>query len=264
MGKRQSTKERIEKMIHEGRGKGEGQDYKPWLWARDASRGRSHRIKGLKTNRTHHFLSDGERNCYSLFEYSPKIKDIREQYPLLPIEATVTIAESLGIKHPMDRSTGYPVVLTSDFLLTETDGTLKARTFKYSKELTKPNVKRLLEKLEIERLYWQIKNTDWALITELELPSTIVKNIKIFLDQGVIEFLDIGNAEVTNISQWLTAKVLEKELPLVNITKECDALFHLLPGTSLKITYHLLATRQWQIDITQPFDPENVLMLTEN
>ncbi len=44
--------------------------------------------------------------------------DIREQFPLLPIEETIIIAEELGIKHPTDPNTGEPVVMTTDFLVT--------------------------------------------------------------------------------------------------------------------------------------------------
>ncbi|MGP7816533.1 TnsA endonuclease N-terminal domain-containing protein [Niallia sp. 01092] len=51
-------------------------------------------------------------------EYSGFIVDIREQFPLLPIEETIIIAEELGIKHPTDPNTGEPVVMTTDFLVT--------------------------------------------------------------------------------------------------------------------------------------------------
>ena len=47
--------------IKEGRGSGRGSEYKPWLTVRDLpSKGRSHRIFGHKSQRTHHLLSDLE------------------------------------------------------------------------------------------------------------------------------------------------------------------------------------------------------------
>ncbi|WP_077849884.1 TnsA endonuclease N-terminal domain-containing protein [Clostridium puniceum] len=37
------------------------------------------------------------------------VVDIREQYPLLPIEDTLAIALELGIKHPEDPQTHQPI-----------------------------------------------------------------------------------------------------------------------------------------------------------
>lgn len=79
----------IEKLIKEGRGQGHGSDYKPWINIQDVpSLGRVSRIKGIKTNRQHEFLSDLERNFFYLLEYSNNVVDIREQFPLLPLEET--------------------------------------------------------------------------------------------------------------------------------------------------------------------------------
>nr|WP_175476278.1 transposase [Evansella caseinilytica] len=61
----------IEQWIKQGRGTGIGVDYKPWLKIQDvSSKGRSTRLKGIKTNRQHEFLSDLERNNFYLTEYS--------------------------------------------------------------------------------------------------------------------------------------------------------------------------------------------------
>lgn len=105
MSKRKRTS-KIEKWIQDGRGSGIGADYKPWLKIQDvSSKGRSTRLKGIKTNRQHEFLSDLERNYFYLTEYSDVVIDIREQFPLLPLEETIVIADELGIKHPTDPKT---------------------------------------------------------------------------------------------------------------------------------------------------------------
>ena len=60
---------RAKKWIKEGRGKGSGKDYRPWLTVRDLpSQGRSHRVMGHLTQRTHHFLSDLELATFFLLE----------------------------------------------------------------------------------------------------------------------------------------------------------------------------------------------------
>lgn len=50
---------KIQAYIKEGRGQGEGKDYKPWIDIHDfPSQGRVSRCFGWKTGRIHHFMSD--------------------------------------------------------------------------------------------------------------------------------------------------------------------------------------------------------------
>ncbi|WP_222705775.1 hypothetical protein [Salidesulfovibrio onnuriiensis] len=56
------TEVTFQQWIKEGRGSGKGRDCKPWLTVRDvASQGRSHRVFGFKSQRTHHLFFDLER-----------------------------------------------------------------------------------------------------------------------------------------------------------------------------------------------------------
>lgn len=64
------------------------------------SRGRTARGVGIKTGRLHGFLSDIECNYYYYLDISENVIDIREQYPLLPIEETILIANELELEHP--------------------------------------------------------------------------------------------------------------------------------------------------------------------
>ncbi|NWQ39995.1 TnsA endonuclease N-terminal domain-containing protein [Bacillus sp. EB106-08-02-XG196] len=143
MSKRTRTS-KIDKWIKEGRGSGSGSDYKPWLNIQDVSSlGRSTRLKGIKTGRQHEFLSDLERNYFYLTEYSDFVIDIREQFPLFPLEETIVIADELGIKHPTDPKTNEPIVMTTDFLLTLDKGqgvSEVARTIKMKEELLNERV----------------------------------------------------------------------------------------------------------------------------
>jgi hypothetical protein len=116
MSKRKRTS-KIEKWIKEGHGSGIGSEYKLWLKIQDVSSlGRSTRLKGIKTNRQHEFLSDLERNYFYITEFSDFISNIREHFPLLPLEETLVIAEELVIKHPTDSKTGEPIVMTTEKL----------------------------------------------------------------------------------------------------------------------------------------------------
>ncbi|MCB2310431.1 hypothetical protein LGL55_04760 [Clostridium tagluense] len=90
----------IAKAIKKGVGSGRGYNYIPWIKIQDvSSKGRSSMIKAIKTGRQHELLSDMERDYFYILDYSDKVKDIREQFPLLPLEDTELISKELGIEH---------------------------------------------------------------------------------------------------------------------------------------------------------------------
>src|SRR6266699_6157980 len=121
--RRKTDESTIEKRIREGRGQGRGADYIPWLLIQDVpSIGLATRILGWKTGRIHHLLSKLELSDFLVSEWIKRIIDIREQYPLLPVSETLTIARACGIRHPIVPGTKQPVVLTTDFVLTIVNG----------------------------------------------------------------------------------------------------------------------------------------------
>src|SRR5262245_6874782 len=108
--KRHRTLESIRRLIRQGRGVGRFGNYKPWLYIQDVpSRGLACRTKGWKTGRVHHFLSRLELFYFYMLEWSPVVLDVREQYPLLPLQETLSIAASCGIRHPVDPVTRVPI-----------------------------------------------------------------------------------------------------------------------------------------------------------
>ena len=77
-----------QKWIKDGRGDGELSSYKPWLTVRDlSSLGRSHRVYGHKTKRTHHLLSDLELAIFLILEWNLLIQEMQEQFPLRTTES---------------------------------------------------------------------------------------------------------------------------------------------------------------------------------
>jgi hypothetical protein len=249
----------IERFRKEGRGQGTLQDYIPWLTVRDVpSHGKSSRDKGWKTGRTHHFLSTLELLYYFILEWSRMVTDIREQYPLLPIDDTLAIADSLGIKHPTHPKTKEPVVLTTDFYISlrnENGSFEHARTVKYAKDLSN---RRTLEKLEIERRYWEVRGIDWGIVTEHEIPTELANNVDFLHDAWHLpKYMPEKN--ITLVAELLTRLVVEQHQPLNELTAISDMQLGLKGGTSLKVAYYLLATRQWRIDMNIPIDPDQPL-----
>lgn len=252
--KRQITQRVIERYIKEGRGQGKGDKYIPWIKIHDvASLGRATRIKGWKTGRIHHLLSDLETSFFYMLEFNDDVIDIREQFPL-DLEETIDIADELGIRHPIDPFTRHPIVMTTDFLVDINKGidkknTVLARTVKYSNELEKL---RVMEKFEIERCYWNKRDIDWGIVTEKQINKDFVKNIKwihkrLSLD-GVI---DISNDELVYIEEVIRYEVIKSEDNISNIAKEVDIKLNIDTGTTLAIVRFFLANKIWKVDMTE-------------
>ena len=166
---------KYEQYLHAGRGQGEGPAYLPWIVVQDfSSHGTVSRIFSYKTNRVHHFLSHNELCFFYLLEWSKQVLDIREQFPLLNVELATDVALCAGIRYPRDSISGFPYIMTCDFMITTAHG-LKARTIKSASDLTN---KRTLEKLEIERRYWDSLGVDWKIVTEHEIDFQKAKHIE--------------------------------------------------------------------------------------
>lgn len=124
-------------------------EYHPFLTVRDvASTGRCHRIYSWTAKRLHHLFSDLEASVFYFFDYLESAKDIREQYPLLPIDETLEIAEQLGVKHPAYNKELH--VMSTDLVVTKSDGSLIAIQVKPEEKLKS---RRTCEKLDIEYQY---------------------------------------------------------------------------------------------------------------
>lgn len=99
-----NTELQSQKWLREGRGGGHGSDYKPWLTVRDLpSEGRSHRVFGHNSQRTHHLLSDLELAVFLLLEWNISTVDIREQFPLR-LEDTVVVKKNWPRSYALTRT----------------------------------------------------------------------------------------------------------------------------------------------------------------
>ncbi len=261
--RRETNQITIDKRIREGRGQGRGSDYKPWLLVQDVpSQGLATRIKGWKTKRVHHLLSNLELSYFYVLEWSLIVFDIREQYPLLPLEETLAIAEQCGIRHPTDPKTQEPVVMTTDFFITvprSIEVIEQARTLKTAKDLQS---ERTLEKLEIERRYWHNRNIDWGIVTEQEIPQALTKNVDWLHAFFRIEDLShLAETEIRRIATALTLRMAQGNVVLTDLTAECDDQLGLQPGTALSVSRHLIANRRWLVDMNKPIQPSKSLVL---
>ena len=240
---------KIQKWIKEGRGQGFGNNYKPWITIRDvSSEGRSHRVFGHKSQRTHHILSDLELSAFLLLEWHSTTIDIREQYPL-DLEQTLKIAETIGIAHP--RFGKHYQIMTSDFLVDTNNSTSPkfAIQVKYSNALNDP---RTIEKIEIERQYWKQQNIPFYIFTEHQVPRIVSQNIQwLYSSINTIELSEQDTLDKLNFYAEIFSKNKSKKIN--ELTRTIDQKYHFEIGQSLRENRDLLALRYFTFDLNISF-----------
>jgi hypothetical protein len=248
------TNATIDKKIKEGHGQGEGADFIPWTTIHDFnSSGWDRSYKGKTAKRRHHLFSNYEFSYCLLLDWSDYVVDIREHFPLLSNEETVRIAESLNLKHPANKESGVPYVLTSDFfIVTNFDGSYKkfVRTVIESKNLVR---KEVIQKFEIERAYWESRDIDWGIVTEKDLKMDIVKNL-IWLEESweLNNIKDFSESDIATLIDILKQNIKEKEYTIYNLTASLDKQYKIETGTFLHLFKHLVFKKELRIDITNP------------
>lgn len=189
------SEERIRQLEREGRGKGRGTTYLPWVQVSDfSSLGNSRRVFSPKTGRVHHLFSDSEWGLFLLLEFATDVVDIREQFPLARDE-TASLAAQRAIKHPIYTGTRVPCVMTTDFLVTlRRDGREELAAFA-CKRTESAEKARDIEKLEIERAYFDSLGVPHHLVFHSELPKHKISNLvwcrNAHLDEAVDDNLEM-------------------------------------------------------------------------
>lgn len=155
------------------RGLGSGRSYEPFIKVHEiSSTGESFRILGRNSTRPHHLLSRLELSVFLVFDRYQPTTDIKEQYPL-PIVDSLSICERLGIKHP--QIAGKLKVVTTDLVVELKNKSGKAITVKYADEL---DDLRVVEKLQIEKVFWEQQGYKWEIFTEQEITPSIKENLE--------------------------------------------------------------------------------------
>lgn len=211
------------------RGKGVGKDYQPFIFVQDlSSSGESIRIPGHVTGRTHHLLSGIELAAFTVFDWHPGTRDIREQFPLPPTD-TLTVCKELGIKHPQLR--GKLRVVTTDLLIDLNNGRQLAIAIKPVSALTDG---RTIEKLQIEKCYWEGAGIEWRLFTDREVSKPMKENL-LWLRPALNE--DSGEAQVDETEITIVLRRLSGQggFRATRICARLDDEYGVQPGTHLQI-----------------------------
>lgn len=248
--------------LNEGRGTGIGMDYEPWIKIHEfGSKGRSHRVVGWKQRRLHQFLSDLEFHYFLLMQWEDSVVDIREQFPLLPLEQTISIADDLGVKH-QPKNSKEKIVLTTDFLLTVNNGDENidvARTIKQESELLKY---RTVEKFKIEQAFWKHQNIDWGIVNESQISKTFARNIySIYNDYFWAEEHGYSEIDIALLVYSFKNELVKNSLDVIKTSEDFEQFQNWPEGTGLRFFKFLLAQKHVGADFNKKFNFDTMLPL---
>lgn len=254
-GPKKFTEALIREWQIEGRGKGDGTNYKPWLEVFDlSSRGRVSRPYSPKCGRSVHLLSDVEANTFYALEWSELTTGIREEYPL-DRELTLEIAATLGIAHPYYPGTKVPTVMTVDFLVDFVENGQKRFEAWDCKRAEDSEDPRKIEKLEITRTYFAGMDIPHRLIFHSTLPMPKIRNIE-WIRGGILK---TGEDERYSGALREQSLIMAHDLagstrnqPLQEYCRNFEYRQGLNPGEGLRIAKLLMYERVLICDLSNP------------
>ena len=248
---------KLNRWIKEGRGQGEGKEYKPWLTVQDfPSMGRVTRVFGWTTQRIHHFFSDTQLKYFYLLDWEEKVIDIREHYPLIDLEVVLNDTSDLRLDKFIDRKTKETYILTTTFLITllNSDGqkSFAARSIKYASELSK---KSTIEKLEIERRYWKVQGIDWGIVTNKDINDVRARNIEwVHSAMNSDDCNGLSKAEFDDLFDGILYRFIDNKQSIKNIIAGFEKDYSLDVGMGLLLFKRLVAEKRIVLDMDKPIN----------
>ncbi|ENM6584226.1 Tn7 transposase TnsA N-terminal domain-containing protein [Vibrio alginolyticus] len=229
-GRKLESLKDFERALKNKYGIGQGSEYKPWLRTKDVkSKGKRSLIYGRKSQRDHHMMSLIESEHFHLAEFSRSVVDIREQFPIFPLNFTQKVAKTLGVEHPTHPHTKEPIIMTTDQLLTiDTPQGIMYHAVSIKPEDESSNF-RVAEKIDIERVCWELLGVKFRYFTGNELTRVQSSNLEWasspFRENPIsfsFEQLDCA-LSIINVGQFFIEDLCN-QLTSMNVTSHDDAL----------------------------------------
>jgi len=248
------TEEKIDRWIKEGRGQGEGSNYRPWLTVHDVpgAKGRCHRPWSPKFGRKLELLSDVEYNIFQILDCSPYVIALKEQYPI-DRKLSQQVAARLGIRHPTYPGTHVPCVMTVDFLATFQRDGKRAQIGIDAKRSNQLEDASVIRKLQLTRACLAERGHEHLVICEKHLPKQLLSNLQRIRSARPHEdehfpypnYLE----EVTErLYKYLSTRAFGAT-PLRVVCQNFDELIEGEPGTALRAARLLIDSRRLQVDL---------------
>lgn len=109
------------------------------------------------------------------------------------------------------------------------------------------------------------KKIDWGIVTELEIPKEMARNISYIHDYYSLEHYDafqsLSSQYIEDLAMALLQRLLTSNQSVREITNEFDKDTHMPLGSSMTLFYHLLATKTLRIDMLEPLNLEQPIVI---
>ncbi len=246
-------REQLLRRYESGRGQGEKLDYRPWLTAREVkSHGQSYVIGGTIIDRLYECLSGNELLVFLALQRRGRATDIREQYPLWPLESTEKIADRLGVVHPRVPNSPHLSLMTTDFVVTTDEpGELVPVHVKPAEQLGQ---RRNQEKLDIELEWWAERGCKLRVVTNLEIPKVLGENLRSMAACWTVTPETLGTMALEDVEAAFLRKLAKDPGRPANVlAHDVDKALGLDPGVCLTVFWHMVSRRRLRIDLTAPF-----------
>ncbi|EDK28538.1 transposon Tn7 transposition protein TnsA [Vibrionales bacterium SWAT-3] len=237
-----------QKRLDEKRGEGTGKDYVPFIKVGEfSSSGESVRVKSATVGRVHHLFSGNELAVFLVFDWCEEVIDIREQFPI-PLADSLIICRQLGIRHPQEK--GELKIVTTDLIIDFVDGSQLVIPVKPALEL---DDKRIVEKLQIEKAYWEAKKVPYLIFTDQEVSNELkinLKWIKPLIDLDTEVEYPFSKQDVIDLAARLAKQ------PKAYVARYCaklDDQYQLEEGTHIGIFRYGIANQYLKASLETPF-----------
>lgn len=246
------AKDYQEKVVDEGKCRLDGPgDYVPLFRGIDfPSQGNRTLAFSFKTGRPVETMSEPEYDAFLYFESLPEVTRIVEQFGVDPA-ITREEAKRLGVRHPAIR--GEDTVMSIDLVVDSDDE--RKRRVGYSIKTARnyrENKTEFEERFRIEQAAGRRLGFDVKFLLDTALPRTVVENARYVRPHRSLSKLPCPAADVDLIRAWLWPHVDTCKFAIAGLCRECDRRFGIVRGTSYAVALHLVAIREWQVDMREP------------
>ncbi|OAA87814.1 heteromeric transposase endonuclease subunit TnsA [Clostridium ljungdahlii] len=223
-----------------------------------SSKGRVTRIYGYKTKRIHHIQSDNQLRVFLILEWNESVKDIEENVELKDLEIIINDVENLRLDKFTDKETGKLYQLHTNFLVTIKRSNIEEQVAISVKGLSELKRKTVIEKMEIERRYWNSKGILFYVVTEKQIDKQFVDNIKWVRET----LMDRGIKDKRELAESLCYFLQEnRERKLNEVLEKFDTNVGANEGTALFIFRYLIGIKEIAVDMEKSINLDEIISI---
>lgn len=218
-----------------------------------SSKGRVTRVNSYKCkDRVVHLQSDNQLRLFLMLEWDEYVQEIKVNVALDDLEKNLFNIDNLRLDRFKNKESGELYTLHTNFLIIlKTDRGIEEHVAISVKSTSELERKTVIEKLEIERRYWEVKGVRFAIITDEEIDRQLADNImwarETVTDKSVRDKVELSE----KLYYFLQEHQMEqaKEALLYFDDKE-----KLKSGTGLFLFRYLIADKQIEVNMKKSID----------